>query len=78
MDTLVARSLDHKPILLSSKINEQRPRERHKVFIYEAKWGMDEECDQIIKAEWSLRDASARPTTTFQKKLKLCNGVLNK
>ncbi|KAF5481578.1 hypothetical protein F2P56_002218 [Juglans regia] len=57
VEVLVARTSDHKPLLVH--INVQNPstrmqvRQRKKGFKYEACWALDEECEVVLKEAWT-------------------------
>lgn len=48
VEGLTARSLDHKPILLSMYIVQPRYKKRNKLFRFEASWIKNEECEKLI------------------------------
>ncbi|XP_035543630.1 uncharacterized protein LOC118347703 [Juglans regia] len=54
VEVMVARTSDHKPILISCwKDCKRSNNESQRMFRYEMAWGSDEECKQRVKEEWS-------------------------
>lgn len=49
MEVLAARRSNHKLILLELNESKQGLRKRTKIFIFEAKWAMEEEGDMVVK-----------------------------
>ncbi|KAF5452148.1 hypothetical protein F2P56_027178 [Juglans regia] len=52
VEVLVDRSSDHRPILLTMNQLENQEWKKQRVFRYEAKWALEEECEEVIKKVW--------------------------
>ncbi|XP_041003900.1 uncharacterized protein LOC121249253 [Juglans microcarpa x Juglans regia] len=61
VEGLVARSSDHKPMLLSFVEGERRLNKRGFVFRFEASWLKDEECKSLVEGAWSKKVQSSKP-----------------
>lgn len=53
VDLLTVGTLDHNPILLSINEIHTSPRHRKKLFKYDIKWEIDEDCGRVIDTKWS-------------------------
>lgn len=52
VEAMVARSLDHKPILLSCRLKNFQGGRKRKLFRYEGYWNMEEECSKDVGHYW--------------------------
>ncbi|KAF5481359.1 hypothetical protein F2P56_002016 [Juglans regia] len=55
VEVLAARCSDHRPILLYVNQTFSSERKRKRLFRYEAKWSLEEDCEEVIKRVWQVR-----------------------
>lgn len=51
---LVARSPDHRLILLSMNQRSEKEWMPRRLFRFEANWSLEEECEEVIKKVWQM------------------------
>ncbi|KAG6649980.1 hypothetical protein CIPAW_06G011600 [Carya illinoinensis] len=77
VEHLATYSSDHKPLLITLKTKNNRPRKK-RIFRYEAKWKTKEGCEAIIKRSWEdIRGSMDRLGSTLQG-LRSCKTSLKK
>ncbi|GLT63989.1 hypothetical protein SLA2020_365100 [Shorea laevis] len=76
VNILAARRSDHKPLYVSFLGNGHQ-RSRRKVFKYEASWGADEECADLVKHVWVQPDSGTSPVQSAQHLLQQCQKTLS-
>ncbi|KAF5463963.1 hypothetical protein F2P56_014082 [Juglans regia] len=55
VEVLAARCSDHRPILLYVNQKFSSERKRKRLFRYEAKWSLEEDCEEVIKRAWQVK-----------------------
>lgn len=74
VELMVARSSDHKPILLEQFCVERDRSQDWRNFKYEASWALEEECEMVIKGGWRQDDGGREPMGKLKILLKRCTG----
>lgn len=78
VESLVARSLDHRLILVTCKDAETRSQRRKKLFRYEVSWNVEEECSKKVTDVWRIPITYHCLVVKVQNLLKQCELDLKK
>lgn len=70
------KSLDHRPILLFMNQTRERGWKVRKVFRYEAKWALEEDCEKVMKGVWQKEKEGRELFHKLQSLLENCRGVV--
>jgi hypothetical protein len=73
---LVARTSDHKPLLVEFHGENRDRRVGTKGFKFEASWWVNEECGAVIQDAWDGNDVAGNPIHAVQTKLANCQSAL--
>ncbi|XP_042965938.1 uncharacterized protein LOC122299618 [Carya illinoinensis] len=76
VEVLAARCSDHRPLLLHTNQEPARVWRGKRLFIYEAKWSLEEDCEQVIKRAWQVRVTDKESGRGLQRLLESSKGAL--
>ncbi|XP_041009372.1 uncharacterized protein LOC121253428 [Juglans microcarpa x Juglans regia] len=78
VEVLTAKCSDHKPLLLSMNQVLSIAWRRRRMFRYEARWSLEEDCEEVIKNVWTTRQARGDSAKSLQKLLEDSKGAFVK
>ncbi|XP_042950080.1 uncharacterized protein LOC122282195 [Carya illinoinensis] len=77
VEGLVAKSSDHKPILMMARNERYRETRRRFLFKFKASWLRQEDCEMVVKKVWERKQLTLEPIKQ-QNLLQRCSGELTK
>ncbi|XP_041026997.1 uncharacterized protein LOC121267211 [Juglans microcarpa x Juglans regia] len=78
VEGLVARSSDHKPLLMTAGIEKYGKRRRKFWFKFEASWLKEEDCEMMVKKVWERKQMNYEPIKQVLNLLQRCSGELTR
>ncbi|KAF5443040.1 hypothetical protein F2P56_035635 [Juglans regia] len=78
LEVLTARCSDHRPLLLSMNQVLSIVWRRRRMFRDEARWSLEEGCEEVIKNAWTMRQVGGDSAKTLQKLLEDNKGAFVK
>ncbi|KAF5445202.1 hypothetical protein F2P56_034269 [Juglans regia] len=78
VEGLVARSSDHKHLLMTASNEKFRERRRRFLFKFEASWLKEDECEGVVKKVWEKKQLTPKPIKHVQNLLLKCSDELTK
>jgi len=75
MEVLATRTSNHNPLRIRFLPNSQTHR-RPRLFRFEARWNLDEECAKVINSTWGRGVGGDQQQETIQLKLENCQKAL--